>query len=267
MKKIYGLLGKNISYSFSPLLHNEIFKILDKQYEYKIFDIEKEEISFLIDKLRKNEVSGFNVTIPYKQEIIKYLDEMSENAKKIGAINTVYIKNNKIIGDNTDYYGFLKTVEKMNLNLKNKTVAILGTGGSAKAVIQVIKNLKGNIVVVSRNPDISDEYFKNFTLIDYEKLKSLSGELIVNCTPLGGKNQPNSSPIDENTASSWNSAIDLNYNPEISVFLSYFSDKPHSNGLYMLIAQGVQSEIIWQNKNILVDEVYNKVYNDVYTNK
>lgn len=264
MKKIFGLLGKNISYSFSPLLHKEIFNFLNCDYDYKIFDMQENEIKTLIEKIKKDEIQGINVTIPYKQTVMKYLDEISENAEKIGAVNTIYKKNGKLAGENTDYWGFLKTIEKMKINLKDKTAAVLGTGGSAKAVVQVIKNLGGNPVIVSRTPEKTASQFKNFKVINYNELKNIHGELIVNCTPLGNKNYPALSPVDKTICQNWKTAVDLNYTPEISVFLSYFADKPHSNGLYMLVAQGIHSEIIWQEKNISIDEIYNKVYNNVY---
>lgn len=264
MKKIYGLLGKNINYSFSPKLHTEIFNFLNYDYEYKIFDLNENEIENLIKKIRNEEISGINVTIPYKQTVIKYLDEVSENARNIGAVNTIYKKDGKLIGENTDYYGFLKTIQIMKINLQNKTVAILGTGGSAKAIVQVIKNLGGNIILVSRNPQNCNDYFKDLKVINYKELENIKGELIVNCTPLGGKNYPSSSPVNENICKNWNIGIDLNYTPEISPFLSNFINKIYSNGFYMLVAQGIQSEIIWQEKNIPVDVIYNKVYNDVY---
>lgn len=266
MKKIFGLLGKNINYSFSPQLHKEIFNFLncDCDCDYKIFDIKENEIKIIIEKIKKEEIQGINITIPYKQTVMKYLDEISENAEKIGAVNTVYKKNGKLIGENTDYWGFLKTLEKMKINLQNKTVAVLGTGGSAKAVIQVIKNLGGNPVIVSRTPEKTASQFKNFNVINYNELKNIQGELIVNCTPLGNKNYPTLSPVNKIICQNWKTAVDLNYTPEISVFLSYFADKPHSNGLYMLVAQGIQSEAIWQGKNISIDEIYNKVYNNVY---
>lgn len=266
MRKKYGLLGKNINYSFSPQLHKEIFNFLKCSYNYNIFDLEENEIENLIKRIKEDEIQGINITIPYKQTVMRYLDEISENAQKIGAVNTVYKKDNKLIGENTDYYGFLKTIESMKLNLKNENVAVLGSGGSAKAVVQVIKNLGGKIFLVSRTPQNVDSHFTDMEIIDYEKLKNISGKLIVNCTPLGGKNYSEISPIDEETAEKWECAVELNYTPEFSPFLLYFknNNKKYMNGFYMLVAQGIESENIWQNKNIPVDAIYNKVYNNVY---
>lgn len=264
IKKHYGLLGKNINYSFSPILHKEIFEVLKKNYDYSLIDIERDKIENLINDIRKNKLQGINVTIPYKEEIMPHLDYITPKAKKIGAVNTVYRDNKNIIGDNTDYDGFLKTIERMNLDIKNKNIAILGSGGSAKAILQVVNDLFGIPYIVSRNKEDTQQKFKNIKVINYKELEDLKGYLIINCTPLGNKNNPDLSPVPKKICENWKFAIDLNYIPEISTFLSYFEPNHRSNGLYMLVSQGVQSQIIWQNKNIALNEIYDIIYKKVY---
>lgn len=263
--KNYGLLGNNINYSLSPLLHNTIFKKLNIDAQYSLIDTaDKKEIKNILKNMKLDKLQGLNVTIPYKQEIIFLLDRLTPQAKNIGAINTIYKENSCLTGDNTDYTGFLETIKKMNLNLKNKNVGILGSGGSAKAVLQVIIDLKGIPYIVSRNKESTQKKYKKCQVINYKDLEALKGELLVNCTPLGNKNYPNLSPVSKTICKNWNYGIDLNYIPEISLFLSYFKENNRINGLYMLVSQGIKSENIWQNKNISTDEIYDIIYKDVY---
>lgn len=263
MKK-YGLLGKNIDYSFSPILHKEIFKKINQENEYDLFDLEEDEIENLIEKIRQNKIEGINVTIPYKEKVLDYIDEVSENVREIGAVNTIYKFKNKVIGENTDFFGFLKTIKKLNVDIKNKNVGIIGSGGSAKSVLQVIKKLDGIPYIISRNPVEKKKIFKDIRIINYDELKNLKGELLINCTPLGNKNHSNISPISKEISLNWRYGIDLNYIPEVSLFLSYFKEKNRLNGLYMLVVQGIKSEIFWQKQEISIDEIYNKIYSSVY---
>lgn len=265
MKK-FGLIGKNINYSFSPILHSIIFKTLNLNCSYTIFDSEEKELPELINNLKNYKINGFNITVPYKEKIIKYIDTLSENARNIGAVNTIYLKNGKVIGDNTDFYGFEQTLLNMNIDISNKNVVVLGTGGASKAVIEVLKKFTSNIFIVSRNPENIKNKNLNYLYMNYNKLLQVKGELIINCTPLGGSNYKNISPITEDISKNFLSAIDLNYTPELSPFLLFFKNqnKKYKNGLFMLVAQGIQAQKIWQDINISIDSIYNKVYNTVY---
>ena len=103
----YGLLGEKLSHSLSPKLHKHIFEELNIKGDYRLFEVKREDINDFMNSLKSSNIKGINVTIPYKEVVIKYLDELSREAKKIGAINTIFNKNGKLVGYNTDYYGFI----------------------------------------------------------------------------------------------------------------------------------------------------------------
>lgn len=256
MKKIYGLLGRNINYSFSPLLHNFFFDRYKISGTYELFNREPENIEEIIHKLKNKEIAGINVTIPYKEEVIKYLDIVTPEAKAIGAVNTVVFENNKLIGYNTDYFGFLESVKKMNLHCENKEIYILGTGGASKAVLKVIEDLKGIPILVSRTPDKIKNSFP-CEIIDYELLKSRKGYLIINCTPVGTYPEIDKCPIPTKLLENFDFAIDLIYNPRVTKFLKHC--KKGMNGFYMLVAQGIKAQEIWQKKTFNLDDIYEEL--------
>lgn len=243
MKKL-GILGKKISYTLSPFLHNTIFTLEGIEGKYEIFDSEKFEdekefLSNLIDKIRKEELLGINVTIPYKEKIMEYLDEIDENAQKIGAVNTIKFENGILKGYNTDYMGIVATLEKMKLNLENEKVYILGTGGSSKAVVEAVKNLNGVPILVSRNKNNTDIDKTGVKIIDYSDLENLSENqyLVVNCTP---------AEISPKIIKKFDNLFELKY----AVNMDSYKNKNSQNGLYMLVVQGIKSEEIWQEIKI-----------------
>ena len=239
IKKTYGLIGKNIDYSFSVKYFSQKFndeKIIDS--EYLNFDLREIEDFNNLEILK---INGLNVTIPYKEKIITYLDEVDKAANKIGAVNTIAKKDNKLIGYNTDYIGFIKSF-KNNLNFKN--ALILGTGGASKA-IQYALNIKNiNFDIGSRK---NNKKYISYDLIN-EKIKDY--DLIINTTPLGTfpdvskKPKINYKLINEN-----HFCYDLIYNPEKTSFLKECERKGARimNGLEMLKSQAEESWIIWNS--------------------
>ena len=210
----YGLIGKNISYSFSRQYFTEKFKNLKlENSEYVNFDLQAiDEFS----KLDFKRISGFNVTIPYKEQILKFLDTIDDEAKEIGAVNTIKItKNDQLVGYNTDFFGFQESLKPF-LKPHHKKALVLGTGGASKAIIFVLKKLNIDYLVVSRNPvkaqisyqDIIEEVVNEYTLI-------------INCTPLGTHPDIDESPnIPYQFISSQHLLYDLIYNPKKTTFLS-----------------------------------------------
>lgn len=237
--KNYALIGEHLGHSHSPQVHTEIFKAMNVEGNYTKIECKKEDLKGLIDDLRNGKYYGFNVTIPYKLEIMKYLDEIDSKAKEIGAVNTVAIKNGKVIGYNTDYYGFKEELEYFNVPCKNKNAYILGTGGASLAVSKSLVDLGANVVFVSRNP-------KNSNTITYDELATREIDVLVNATPVGMFPDVNSSPVDEKIVKNAKYCLDLIFNPEITKFLSYANSK--MNGFYMLVGQAIKSEEIWQDK-------------------
>lgn len=251
MKK-FGLLGKNISYTLSPKLHDYIFKFLNMLGTYVVYDLfqvknEELEIKNILKKLKTGELQGLNVTIPYKEKIINYLDEMDFISKKIGAVNTVEYKNGKLKGYNTDYIGIIETLKKLKLNLTGKNCYILGSGGSAKSVIEALKNYSCNIKIVSREKNKIFDFEKKIEILNYEDLKKIEKEyFLINTTPI---------ELNQSIKIKFENIFDLKYNLNKE-------NKKYENGLYMLVVQGVSSQEIWQEKKIdCVGLVYDKLKN------
>ena len=236
--KRFGLIGRDIDYSFSKDFFSTKFKKENlESYEYVNCDINKVED---FNKIKLKDFSGFNVTIPYKEKIIKFLDIIDENAKKIGAVNTIQIKEGKLIGYNTDYIGFLKTIEGYDF----KKAAILGSGGASKAIAFALKSRGIEYVVFSRK---SDEKFLKY---DEQKNYIPNTNLIINTTPLGTfPNKEDCPPIDFEYISKKSYCYDLIYNPLKTRFLIESEKLGASikNGLEMLENQAEESWRIWNS--------------------
>lgn len=239
----FGLIGKNISYSFSKKYFSE--KFINNHFhncEYENYDIKNiNEFTEIIDKNKG--LVGLNVTIPYKESILPFLDKISKNAKKIGAVNCISIsKNNKLKGYNTDFYGFKKSLKPLLKN-HHKKALILGTGGASKAVAFALKKLNIEFDFVSRNPS---EYE-----IGYDEINATifnEYQIIVNTTPLGTFPTVTEFPkLDYSLFTSKHIAFDLVYNPEESTFLKKAkkSGAVTKNGHEMLINQAEKAWLIW----------------------
>ncbi|MEE9349366.1 MAG: shikimate dehydrogenase [Flavobacteriaceae bacterium] len=247
-KKHYGLLGKNISYSFSKKYFLEKFKNLKLNCVYNNFDIES--IEFLPDLLNENitNLKGFNVTIPYKNDIFKYLDEIDETAQEINAVNCVKIIDQYYLkGFNTDAYGFENSLKPL-LKPRHKKALILGTGGASKAVAFVLKKLNIAFTFVSRNPTTTNQ-------ISYETLTDeiiINHQIIINCTPLGTHPNIQLHPnINYLALTSKHLLYDLIYNPSETKFLTKGKNQSATikNGLEMLELQAEKSWEIWNEEN------------------
>lgn len=266
MKNKYSLIGEKLGHSFSPAIHNMIFKKFNIDGEYSLLELSPDNLIEVVTKLRKKELLGINITIPYKTDIMKYLDEISEEARKIGAVNTVISKGGKLIGYNTDYYGFKMIINKLNLNVKDKKNFICGAGGSAKAVIKCLEDLGGENYLVTRDIEkakISFQNFKDLNIISYHELQLISEKnLIVNCTPCGMFPNTGSSVIKKEEKKEYKAGIDLVYNPEKTKFLEDF--EVCENGLLMLVGQAIKAEEIWQEIKLSEDETL-KIYEKIKT--
>lgn len=240
----YGLIGKNISYSFSREYFRNKFideGILNASYEN--FDIQN--IEEFPEILKNNPtLKGLNVTIPYKESIISFLDEMDPKAAKIGAVNTIKVlENGKLKGYNTDYYGFSKSLES-HLKPHHKKALILGTGGASKAIDFALKELEIETAFVSRNP--SEEATFTYSSLTENDIKK--HQIIINCTPLGTHPKIDECPdIPYQAVTNSHILFDLIYNPEETKFLSFGKVKNATciNGLNMLIFQANKAWAIW----------------------
>lgn len=240
----FGLIGKNIDYSFSEKFFSEKFERENLPYVYQNFDVPS--IDFIKEIIAKNpDLKGLNVTIPYKESIIPYLDFLDETAKKIGAVNTIKIsEEKKLTGYNTDFYGFQKSLEKF-FPLQKKTALILGTGGASKAIAYTLENLKFDYKFISRT--------QNSITISYESLSKSIIEnhlLIVNCTPLGTYPNIHEYPsIPYEFVTENHLLFDLIYNPAETEFLKQGKIRGAKtvNGLEMLELQAEKAWEIWNS--------------------
>ena len=237
----FGLIGRNISYSFSKKYFEQKFHQLSLlDYSYDLFDIQRvEEVKeiFNLDNLR-----GLNVTIPYKEQIIPFLDELSDEAEKIGAVNCILIKNGKKIGYNTDVFGFEKSLLTYPKILSEKAL-ILGNGGAAKAVKYIFDKYNIDYQIVSRKTEL------NFENLSEEIVKE--HKIIVQCTPVGTfPNMEQNLPFPFGGISSQHVVIDLIYNPPQTQFLrkAHEMGAKTMNGLLMLEQQAEKAWEIWNFK-------------------
>jgi shikimate dehydrogenase len=242
----FGLVGKNISYSFSKTYFMEKFQKLGlKTHKYNNFDIsEIEEFPFILYH-KEDDFQGLSVTIPYKQSIIKYLDEVAGDALKIGAVNTIKVtEDNRLVGYNTDVYGFQKSIEPL-LKSHHKKALILGTGGASKAVAYALEKLEIDFNVVSRNSSVGNLLYSNLS-------KQIINEhtVIINCTPLGTYPNIEYSPnIPYEFITDKHLLFDLIYNPSETKFLLEGKKRGAiiKNGLEMLELQAEKSWEIWNS--------------------
>jgi shikimate dehydrogenase len=266
LSTLYGLLGEKLGHSMSPLIHSLVFKELKMDAYYHLFEVKKENLREAVYGLKALGARGVNVTIPYKVPVMDYLDDISREAKAIGSVNTIVFKNNKTLGYNTDYYGFGRMLDKNDIDIVNKKAVVLGSGGSAKGVLQyLLDNGIKDITVASRDIYKLKEmdYYKKFSLISYSELKLLKDfDIIINCTPSGMYPKVDTSPVDEDILGNFSAAVDLIYNPKKTLFLKYAeaAGVKAVNGLYMLVAQAVAAEELWNNVNI-PKEIAEYIYN------
>lgn len=266
MKALYGLIGEKLTHSVSPAIHEKLFKILGMEASYELFQIPKEKLKEEFENLKARGAKGLNVTIPYKVDIMEYIDHVAEEAEKIGAVNTICFKEGKTTGYNTDYYGFGRMLEKNHIVVTGEKAVVLGAGGAAKAVLQyVIDKNASEVILVSRDKAKAKNNFKDVNIIDYEELKALkSGEVIINCTPCGMYPKIDAIPVDSSCISKFSAAVDLIYNPLETVFLKYAKESGLKavNGLYMLVGQAIAAEELWNNISIS-EEITDKIYEEL----
>ena len=242
----FGLLGKNISYSFSRKYFSEKFQKLGlNDFKYSNLDIpEIEEFPFLLYH-REDEYQGINVTIPYKESVMRYLHEIDEDALKIGAVNTIKVTNdNKLYGYNTDFYGFQKSIEPF-IQKHHKKALILGTGGASKAIAYALQKMDISYKFVSRS--VAEDKFL-YSMLNQQVMEEYT--VIINCTPIGTFPDVDEAPkIPFEFITEKHLLFDLIYNPEHSKFLREGLKRGAAikNGFEMLELQAEKSWEIWNS--------------------
>ncbi len=236
----YGLIGEKLGHSFSKTVHSKI-----ADYDYELLEIAKTDLDAF---MQKRDFCGINVTIPYKQAVIPYLDYISDEAQKIGAVNTVVNKNGKLYGYNTDFFGLKSLIEKNGIEIFEKTVLVLGSGGTSKTANAVCKKLGAKqIFTVSRGGGEG--------LITYEEAYTKSAQIIINTTPCGMYPKTDEQPIKLDGFKELEAVIDVIYNPlKTKLIIDAQSRGIKSvGGLYMLYAQALKAAEIFCDNEIKTD--------------
>ncbi len=244
----YCLIGEKLGHSYSKVIHNL------QGLDYSLVEVEKGKLGEFI----KGDYDGFNVTIPYKKDIIPLLDEIEESAKQIGAVNTVLVKNGKRCGYNTDVFGMEFALNRAKINLADKRVMILGTGGTSLTATEVCKRAGAKeVVYVSRSGEIN-----------YQNCYQKSVDVIINTTPVGMYPNAHASPVDLSRFKGLEGVFDCVYNPlRTNLILQAEGLKIKcSGGLPMLVGQGLKAEEIWLEKSIDIS-VYESVLNTILNEK
>jgi shikimate dehydrogenase len=261
MKKNFLVIGNPIDHTLSPKLHNYWIKKykIDAAYEKKLLN--NSEIEGLISNIRGERIHGINVTVPFKKMVIPFLDELSEEAKISQSVNTIYKKNNRVIGDNTDIEGFKLSLEKTGQEIKNKKVLILGAGGVVPSIIIVLKKMQTEKIYLSNRTELKAlELKKNFPEIEIIKWgETLDFDIIINATSIGLKEEDEIS-INYQQISKDKFFYDVIYNPPETKFLK--NAKKYGgitkNGKMMFIYQAQKAFFIWHK---VVPEVDNETIN------
>lgn len=263
--KVFGLIGEHLSHSLSPVIHNYIYEILSKEASYSLFQVQPTMLKDAVQGIRALGLHGVNVTIPYKVKIMEYLDQVSPEAQKIGAVNTILNDGSTLTGYNTDYMGFGRMLDKYQIKPAGMTAVVLGSGGAAKSAVSYLEGVgTSKIYVITRTPS-NVTYFNKHTLLSFEQLSTIRhSDLLVNCTPLGMYPNTDSAPITQAETAKFDVIVDLIYNPFCTLLMQQGINLgiPAYNGLYMLVAQAVAAIEIWYDIKVsesIVDNVYDKL--------
>ena len=238
-----GLLGRRLGHSYSPQIHAML-----GSYPYALFEKEPEEIE---DFLKSGDFTGINVTVPYKKDVIPFLDELSPVAQRLGAVNTIVRRNGKLIGHNTDYFGFLTMVKACGLDVSCKKVLVLGSGGASNTAVAVLQELGAEVIVISRN---GKNNYQNLYL-------HTDARMIVNTTPVGMYPHAGVSPIDLTLFPLLEGVLDVIYNPARTQLLldAERSGLVAMNGLLMLVAQAKEAAE-WFMETCIEDSIISAIH-------
>ena len=246
MKK-YFVIGNPINHSLSPLLHNYWIKKNNINAEYFKKELTLNKLEEFINDIRQEKISGANITIPFKKSIIPYLDILSPEAEKSQSVNTIALKDNKLIGYNTDIFGFEQAIKKLNFSVKEKKVFILGAGGVVPSIILALKNMNASKINVSNRTkekalDLKKRYEK-IGVLNWGEIPEF--DLIINATSLGLKNETIN--LDLSKVGQNKLFYDVIYNPRETNFLKTGKNLGNfsENGKLMFIYQALASFELW----------------------
>jgi shikimate dehydrogenase len=256
MKK-FIVIGNPIEHSLSPLLHNYWIKKNSIDAIYDKQKLNEDELEQYILQIKEKKISGINVTVPFKKAIIPFLDELSIEAKSTQSVNTIYLRNNKVVGHNTDIFGFEMSIQKSKYNLKDKEVLILGAGGVVPSIIFALNKMKiSKIKISNRTKDKAENLktiFKNIEIIEWGEAPNF--DMIINATSLGLKKEDKIN-LDFSSISKNKFFYDVIYNPIETNFLKIGKSLGNItlNGKLMFIYQALSAFNIWHGLEPDVDK-------------
>lgn len=244
----FGLLGRKLGHSYSPQIHEMI-----GHYSYDLYEREPDQVETL---LHQPDIAGLNVTIPYKKDVLAYLDRVDELAARLGSVNTIVRKSDGTLeGHNTDYYGFHSMVKRSGLCVSGKKVLILGTGGASVTAVAVMEDMGANVVTISRTGE------NNYQNLD----RHADASIIVNTTPVGMYPNTGVAPLDVGQFPNLEGVLDVVYNPAKTQLLLDCEKRniPACNGLWMLVAQAKRAAEFFIDTSLpdqIIEDIYGKLH-------
>jgi shikimate dehydrogenase len=261
MKK-FIVIGNPIKHSLSPELHNYWIKNNGIDAIYEKHKLNEDELEQIILKVKDKKINGVNVTVPFKKKIIPYLDELSFEAQSTQSVNTIYLKDNKVVGHNTDIYGFETSIKKSNYNLNNKEILILGAGGVVPSIIFALIKMKvSKIKICNRTKEKAEnlrKLFKNIEIIKWGETSNF--DMIINATSLGLKKEDDLN-LNLSTISRNKFFYDVIYNPSETNFLKTGRELGNKtlNGKLMFVYQAFSAFTIWHQQKPKINETVIKL--------
>jgi shikimate dehydrogenase len=260
-RELYGVVGFPLAHSLSPLVHNKAFEITEIPAAYMSWEKSPDELPGFIDAVRSLPVQGLSVTIPHKQAVIEHLDDLSENARAVGAVNTLYWRDERLIGDNTDVAGFLSPLRR--LPSKPASALVLGVGGAARAVFKGLADLGVEKTLASARDERKakkpcSEFGVRFVPWEDRAEAAAEAELIVNATPLGmAGGLKNESPLARACLSPNHTVYDLVYNPLRTRLIEQAENHGCRTieGLDMFTAQAAEQFLLWTGRELPEPEI------------
>ena len=256
--KIYCIIGYPVEHSISPQMHNAVFAALNMDARFVAFSVNPDQLGEAIVGLRALNVAGINVTVPHKSSVIPYLDEITPLAKKIGAVNTIRNENGLLIGTNTDISGFIRSLGSLNFSPENKSIALLGAGGAARALVAGLANAGASrILIHNRTAERAESLLTEFSPIfpqtqlesvSMEILQATTLDLLINTTTVGMES--GESPLDLSQCQEIEHLADIIYSPAQTTLLKQAEELgiPAINGSGMLLYQGCGAFTFWTGK-------------------
>jgi len=256
MKK-FLVIGNPIEHSLSPELHNYWIKNNGIDAIYEKQKLNENELEQIISKVKDKKINGVNVTVPFKKKVIPYLDELSFEAQSTQSVNTIYLKDNKVVGHNTDIFGFETSIKKSDYNLNNKEVLILGAGGVVSSIIFALIKMKvSKIKICNRTKEKAEnlkKFYKNLEIIKWGEVSNF--DMIINATSLGLKKEDNLN-LDFSSISGNKFFYDVIYNPGETNFLKTGRELGSKtlNGKLMFVYQAFSAFTIWHQQKPEINE-------------